>query len=359
MAKKQKAPPPPNYAPIANASLQAQQMASETAAAQLAWAREQEARDRAMLDPVLRAQAEAQQFQLESARRDRERYEGVYQPLEDRLVADATSYASPERADFEAGRTMADVSQQMEQARRAASDQLESFGVDPSQTRHAALDLGTRVQEAALRAAAGTQSRINTEATGRALRQQAIDIGRGYPAQVAQSVAGGVGAGNAAVGGANAVTQTGASTMGTPTEWMGIGNKYLGTWGDITSNAYKNQLAAIKQNNERSSGWGQLAGTALGLGTMPLGGSFLGRAFGFQEGGEVPLHNGIPVDPRLSASNGAIPDDVPAKLTAGEFVIPADTVSWKGEEFFQKLIESSRQKKQEAGAKPQMQAIPA
>jgi hypothetical protein len=52
-------------------------------------------------------------------------------------------------------------------------------------------------------------------------------------------------------------------------------------------------------------------------------------------------------------------DDVPARLTAGEFVIPKDVLSWKGEEFFQKLIEGSRKSKPGAPAQPQRGAIPA
>jgi hypothetical protein len=49
------------------------------------------------------------------------------------------------------------------------------------------------------------------------------------------------------------------------------------------------------------------------------------------------------VSPSLSPSGGQQVDDVPAQLNAGEFVLPDDVVKWKGEEFFQKLISTSRQ----------------
>lgn len=84
----------------------------------------------------------------------------------------------------------------------------------------------------------------------------------------------------------------------------------------------------------------------------------------FAKGGEVP-GKGIPdgttggfVSRHLSPSGGAETDDVPAHLNADEFVVPRDTVKWKGEEFFHKLIEQSRQARQNITAKPTMQQKP-
>ena len=44
-------------------------------------------------------------------------------------------------------------------------------------------------------------------------------------------------------------------------------------------------------------------------------------------------------------------DDVNARLNAGEFVVPRDVAAWKGQEFFQKLIDESRRKRLGAPAK--------
>jgi len=52
-------------------------------------------------------------------------------------------------------------------------------------------------------------------------------------------------------------------------------------------------------------------------------------------GGNVPLY--------ASPSMGQEEDDVPAMLTAGEFVIPKDVMSWKGQEYFAKQIDQARQ----------------
>jgi hypothetical protein len=63
----------------------------------------------------------------------------------------------------------------------------------------------------------------------------------------------------------------------------------------------------------------------------------------------------------MSPSGGQRVDDVQAQgprgqhmnLNAHEFVIPQDVALWKGQEFFQNLIDQSRKKRVMAPAKPQ------
>ena len=68
-----------------------------------------------------------------------------------------------------------------------------------------------------------------------------------------------------------------------------------------------------------------------------------------QGGGRVP--------PQMSPSGGRQVDDVPAmspggpaRLNADEFVIPRDVALWKGQEFFQKMIDQSRKARMTAPA---------
>jgi hypothetical protein len=70
-------------------------------------------------------------------------------------LQEAQDYATPARREMEAGAAMADVTNQFDLARQAAQDRLESFGIDPSQVRSGALDISSRVSEAAARAGAG------------------------------------------------------------------------------------------------------------------------------------------------------------------------------------------------------------
>ena len=82
------------------------------------------------------------------------------------------------------------------------------------------------------------------------------------------------------------------------------------------------------------------AGYAAGGGVLPQP---LPQGNGPTTGGHVPA--------QASPSMGQNTDDIPARLNADEFVIPRDVAHWKGQEFFQKLIDESRRKRLGAPAK--------
>lgn len=352
---KNDAPDPPNYGPIAQASKEAAQYSYALGREQLDWAREQDFYNRQIADAVIGSSLDRQYISDQNAMADRARYEQIYQPLEDTQVNEALSYASPSRREYEMGRASSEVAQQMEGARRSARQQLESFGVDPSATRYAALDLGSRVQGAAAQAGAANQAGAQTEAIGRALRSESINVGRGYPGQIAGTYGTALQSGNQAVNSTLATTGSGANTMGTAPQWQGLGNQSTGIWGNTLNMGYQNQLAGWQANQQNSSGIGSILGGALGMATMFL-----------EDGGDVPdqalpITSGGKLDPSMSPSRGAAIDDIPAqvnqtgqpvRLNADEFIVPADVAKWKGEEFFQKLIEQSRKSKQTAPAKP-------
>jgi hypothetical protein len=268
---------------------------------------------------------------------DRARYKTIFQPQEDKLVHDLNTYDTQARRDQEVGAAQANVSQQFDAARDQAASSLESFGINPSSTRFAALDIGMRSQEALGKAAAGTGALRSVEDKGRALRAAAIDIGKGYPSSYTAAGQLGVGAGaNAQAGTTNQYT-AGAQAMGTGPQWLQGSNDAMNNWGNALNNQYTNQLGQFNANQNASSGWGTAAGI---FGGMAL------KRFGFDDGGAV--------SPEMSPSAGAVEDDVPAAVNVGEFVVPSDTVSWLGEKHFHKLTEKAREERAEAEG----QAVP-
>src|SRR5262245_8240964 len=102
---------------------------------------------------------------------------GRYQGNIDSMMRNALTYASPQRIAAEMGQAQAGVMQAGEQARQGAMRDLESYGIDPSSGRYAALDQASRVQTAAAAAGAGNQQRMATEAAGNAMEQQALSAG--------------------------------------------------------------------------------------------------------------------------------------------------------------------------------------
>ena len=371
-------PPAPNYDAVAKASENAAKEYAQIMRDQLAWAKEQYGDNKAFTDQVKEVLADNLTFNNATAQKDRARYEDIYQPLEDDLVADAKSYASDERKERERGRSMGTVAQQFDTAGEAAKRQLESFGVDPSATRYAALDLGVRTQKAAAMAAAGNQSDLAVEDRGRALRSEAINIGKGYPGSIAQQFGTAQAGGTAGVGTQNQTFSAGSGAMTAPSAWGGLTNQANANWGRTLTDMYGAQMQGWSAQQNQSSG----LGSALG-GIAGAVGSF--APMFFAEGGPVPdeaeaalapPQGAIPlagssVPPSMSPSGGIATDDVvamthgrdglpqgPAAINVDEFIFPADAARWYGEKYLQGMIEKARAAKQNAPAQPEQGSPP-
>lgn len=339
------APTPPDYTPIIKAMQQSSDFSFQMSKDQLSWAKKVYGDNKKVSNIVIKKALGEMDKQIQDSDLARQRYREIYMPLEEQAAYDAQEYNSPARQQYEAGKAEADVAAQFEGARNAAQDRLESYGVDPTQTRSNALDLGTRVAEAAAQASAGNQARDRTADIGRQLRAGAIDVGKGYPAQVIGSSSAGGQFGNQGVNTGLATTASGAQTMGTSPMWQQLGNQGLGEWGNLLNTSFSNQNDAYKADQQSSSGIGSALGAIGGIVS-----SFI------EEGGVIPdpaqmyADGGGPIPASASPSNGAVTDDVPgvidgkgqAQLNSGEFVLPKDVTAWLGEQQLQKMIMKAR-----------------
>ncbi len=386
------------------------------------------------------------------------------------LMRTADTYASGQRLATDVGMAEAGVQQAGEQGLEASKADLESYGIDPSSGRYAALDQASRVKTAAAAAGAGNQQRMADIATGNAMKNQAISAelqnsaygnqvsdtmnnllgtgirlpysplgtasqssSQGYSYGMNESTnqsqntsgsdsislnqgamggagagAGGAGAGGArGGGGAQRAKDPFGSGAGTPGgssgDWMapggagGGGNSGPGVVGgfgggadsglggagysgfdlndpsglglgdypnsyDLSpSSQYYDPYSAYPSGDIGPAGFdpytsptpaseGDWSNPTTYSGDTWTGGGDTGGGgdYGYAGGGPVangydPEEDGPSVSPDMSPSDGQQTDDVPAKLNAGEFVMPADVKAWKGEEFFQNLIAKSRQ----------------
>jgi hypothetical protein len=188
-----------------------------------------------------------------------------------------------------------------------------------------------RTQQAAAAAGAATQADRRVEDVGRALQSDVINLGRGALSNAAGFYGQAVGAGSAAQGNALNTTQSGAGAVQSS---LGFSNAALSGFGqsaNIQSQGFQNQMA------NWNAGQQQTAGMLQGIGGMA--GMFMA------DGGDVENPVGVPGRPYTAdgqvdgpSDGSGIDDRVPAMLSEGEFVIPADVVRKKGEEFFEKLI---------------------
>jgi hypothetical protein len=244
----------------------------------------------------------------------------------DSMMRNAMTYASPQRIASEMGRAQAGVQQGAEAGRQSAIKDLQSFGVDPSSGRYAALDQASRVMSGAAAAGAGNQQREATVAQGGAMQSAA----QGASMQNEQI---GYGAG----AGANALLNTASQLKYSP----------LGT---MSGSQQSSQSSATSS----SSGSSGSSGSSKSINTGSSGSSkTVYNPRGFAAGGDVAMGGdattGGFVSTELSPSAGAKVDDVDARLNSGEFVIPKDVAAWKGQEFFYKLMATARKMRATAG----------
>lgn len=332
--------PQPDWAGImaAQAAMEQTRVLGEIARENMAWSKEQYYDAKETNKPIIEEFTKSMKLQNEFAAEQKQFYDETYKPIEADLAKRAREFDTPERREQMAGEAAADVAQQFEGARQAAEQNLKDFGVDPSSPKYAATNLGARLGQAQAAAGAQNMARRNVEMTGMQLQQNAVNTGRGYPGEVNRAWGTAQGSGNSAVSGTINTTQLGSNMMGTPVQWYGLQNQAIGTFGNIAANNYKNYLEGYKmQNQQQSSGLGQIAGLAGGILSSILA-----------DGGTVP--------DQASPTQGAAIDDVPAQLTAGEFVVPKRAVEWFGEKHFHQLITKADQEREQVTA--QSGAVP-
>ncbi len=356
-------PAAPDYSPIINAQTNLANSAIKNGTDMMKWAKEQFANNRNLADMVTQGLIRTRDTAMDASDDARSSSDDLLGIGEERLKDNLDKYTDPTRRAANMGAAQAQVAQNFDAARDNATRELEGFGINPASTRFAALDLGARTQQAAAMASAGNVA----SRTDDALADQAADklITQGNTRDAAANTAAGIAnqAGMGASGVDLATTASGANTMGTNLAWTGAAGNALQGAAGTTNQQYTNQADQFKNEKSNSSGIGSLIGGIAGLGKDTLGGSMLSSIGGslmmaLEEGGAIPAvgPGGVPeggaIPVGASPSRGAVTDDIPAKVNAGEFIVPKDVAAWKGEEFFQKLIMQSRKMKEEAPAKP-------
>lgn len=149
-------------------------------------------------------------------------YQQYFTPEYQSLVTDANNYSSTARIQQAMGAAESGVAQNFNGQRDAALADLQSFGIDPSSGRYAQLDTAERTQQAAAAAGAGFQAEQSTEATGRALRSEALQLGSVMPSQATAAYNAAQGAATAGENATLANTQEGVNAINSATPFGNI-----------------------------------------------------------------------------------------------------------------------------------------
>lgn len=261
--------------------------------------------------------------ELEMASLMRSRYLTQGIPFEDAYLEQITNWDTRERRDQRAAAAAADVNSAVEAARRKEEQRLAAFGIDPSQVRASSLDKAIATEGAVQAAAAATRARQQVEQEGIGLKSDALNVVRGMPSQAIASLGAGSQAG---LGGINAMGQAAQFAGQSYATGSGIltgGAQLRNQAYNVASGIYGNQIDVWKTQmaNSPAAVLGGVLGTIAGR-------------FPFNQGGVVPAI--------MSPSGGAVPDDVPAALDAGEFVLPREAVQWHGLKALSRMVAEAK-----------------
>jgi hypothetical protein len=172
----------------------------------------------------------------------------TFRPLEQRMVADAQAYDTPERRKAEADAAVADVNSQVAQQRQATQMDLARSGVSPESMKSQALMASGDINAARLAAGAASGARSKVEATGYARMADAASLGRGLPSAQATAVQTGIQAGSAGLGASQAGLSAGMSGAGLMQTGFQQGLQGAGQAGSIFGKVGDLQSATRGQN---------------------------------------------------------------------------------------------------------------
>lgn len=259
------------YAAIYNADVTAAELSAQQSQNSLDWSKQQYAQEWPYVQNYMNAMTTEMNQSISSATEQQQRLENIYYPIENQFASQATGYNTPARQQQASAAAQTDVANAYSSQRNAALQGLESYGIDPSQTRYGAMDLGARVSQAASAASAGTQARLNTEATGLALEGEAINIGRGYPSSIASSYSTAQGSGQSGVNAGLNTSTTYGNLMGTATQWGSLSTSDYNSAANAVNTAFSNELSSYNASTSASqNAFGGIGSLVGGLGAAAI-----------------------------------------------------------------------------------------
>lgn len=244
--------------------------------------------------------------------------------LRAQVKADAMGYDSQANIERRAGIAAAAGNQQFSNARDQSLRSLSRYGVNPNSSAFARTNERLTRDQALATAGMQTGAAFDTMDKAIALRAGVNEAASGRSNSAGQfmgiagnSLSGAMGAGSQPMADARA-------NAGMVGQGYGLGMQGYGQAGNLYGQEFGQRMAGYNAQMGAIAGLAGAAGTYFGLQRPP------GKA----DGGEI--HEG---DGPVRGPGGPVDDKIPAMLSNGEYVIPADVVKAKGMEFFDKLLD--------------------
>ena len=206
-----------------------------------------------------------------------DRFKNEFQPIEDKLIADAAKYDEGVEAERQAGYAIGDIASSFASQRRASNMRAQAYGVNPTSGAYQAQQRQMDLQQASLSAAAANQARNAAQQLGWDKKMQLANLGGKYIGaaqgmyqtgnQTAQT------GGNLSQNAGNQSAQMGQVGLGNTQNFANIGlNSYSSlqnAWGNVANQALQGWQAQkqVEANNQASAG-GLMGGVIGAVGTV-------------------------------------------------------------------------------------------
>lgn len=261
-------PPSPDYTPMANASAESARIGYQLGQDQLAEARRQYENNLAVAKPVVDAQLDLMKSQKEQGDDYYKYQKETFRPLEQGLVDDANAFSEEGAQEQFARQAAADLQGQQANQNAQNNRAMASMGVNPNSGKFQAIASQQGLVNAAQRAGATSNARVQADALSTAKRIEVAGLGRNLTGAAQGSYGMALNAGNSAVSnnaqaGNSLVNSTSA---GNSTIMQGQGMQLSGL-----GSVLNGQTSIYQSNTQRSAadsqGTGQMIGAGLGVAT--------------------------------------------------------------------------------------------
>ena len=256
-------PDAPDYKPMAEASEESARLGKELGDAQLAENKRQYENNLAVAKPVVDAQLGLMESQQEQGDDYYNYNKGTFRPLEQGLVDDANTFSEAGAKEQFARSAASDLEQQQANETAQNNRAMASMGVNPNSGKYQAISSQRGLMNAAARAGATSNARVQADAISTAKRMEVAGLGRGLAGAAQGSYGLALNAGNSAVGNnaqaGNAMVN--GMNAGTGTIMQGQGQKISGLGSVLSTQA--NIYNADQQSDNTGAVIGAVGGIAV------------------------------------------------------------------------------------------------
>lgn len=222
------------------------------------------------------SQYEGMQYAMEQAREMDARRRGIYQPLEDSYIRDAQAFDTDAKREELAGLAMADTQRAFDSADGQNFRDMAARGINPNSGAAMALRQRGTLDKALGLAGSANSARRQARAEGRAMKMDAIGLGKGVVGNQSTMMQLANQGGNSAV--AAGAAGLNAAYSGAPLMQQGFGSAMTGmnTMANLYGRAGTFQNTADYWTGKRNNAIGSMMGVGLGAGADAW--ASLGRA---------------------------------------------------------------------------------